>query len=34
MLAGCGGSSERFTSVQVEAVRAACIGADLLRYAE
>jgi hypothetical protein len=34
MLAGCGGSSELLTPAQVEAVRAACIGADLLRYAE
>lgn len=34
ILAGCGGGSEPLTPAQVEAVRAACIGADLLRFAE
>jgi hypothetical protein len=34
ILAGCGRGSEPLTPEQVEAVRAACIGADLLRFAE
>lgn len=34
MLAGCGRGGEPLTPAQVEAVRGACIGADLLRYAE
>lgn len=34
VLASCGRGSEPLTPAQVEALRAACIGADLLRYAE
>ncbi|UCC82234.1 MAG: hypothetical protein JSW46_14760 [Gemmatimonadota bacterium] len=34
ILAGCGRGGEPLTPAQVEAVRAACIGADLLRFAE
>ncbi len=32
--AGCGGGGQPLTPAQVEALRAACIGADLLRFAQ
>ncbi|MGD2218090.1 MAG: hypothetical protein PVJ64_15135 [Gemmatimonadales bacterium] len=34
MLAGCSRGGEPLTPAQVEALRAACLGADLLRFAE